>query len=191
MQIKKYNFLKEDDSITTVEESLKANIVKGQVGGFSVVCNSNLVVVGVITDSDLRKASMKFGSEYYNQQAREIMNTEFLYLSDDLDGENQARQFLEAIQTKVVIQELAFRYLPVLDRSNKLVNIVNFSDIQADIERITTQVIVVGLGFVGINLSMAMVSEGLEILGVDSNHEIRENIKNGKYLLKKNKENLY
>lgn len=180
MKISRSSFLKLGDDLGVIESSLKANISQGQVGGFQVVCNESREVVGVITDSDLRKGSRKFGSEYRSKLAKDLMNKDFLYLYDDLDLESQALFLLEQLKRKEVTQPLAYHYIPILTRSKQLVSIIAFSGLQPQIEKFTTQVLVIGLGFVGLTFSMAMVSSGMEVFGVESDSEIRKQISSGK-----------
>ena len=106
---------KENSSIKKVLSIFNETAVFTEKKGFGVVVNKNDKCIGVITEGDIRRYLITGGSVTSN--ISEVINYNFLFIKNDYNYHNILRNFEKNIET-----------LPILDKNNKLINILNYSD---------------------------------------------------------------
>ena len=72
------NQINADSNIDVVAHALKYNKFLNSLGGFVVVVNNKNVVIGVISDSDLRKIFLNRDLNLVDLKARDLMQKNFI-----------------------------------------------------------------------------------------------------------------
>ena len=174
----KASVVKQDSTWSSIRPFMNADKKSGALGGFLVVTDSEEVVVGTITDGDLRKIMEKADSNLDILSAGEIMNSDFIYVFAGMTPKDMGLQVLEQLKKREIKNEFPITYIPVLNREKKLHSLFHISNLLGVLDELTRQIVIFGQGFVGLTLAMAMVKSGLRINAVEKNPEIYMAIRN-------------
>ena len=161
--------LNEGANLAEVREALIADAEIGRLGGFIPVVNDAGCVLGTITDSDLRKQVSVMGNE--DSTAGKICNREFIHAKSDLSPSGIAESVLTQLKRRRIANSFPITYLPLIKEDKTISKIIHISDILPAIEDLNRQVIVLGQGFVGLTLSMALVDSGMKVFALEKNTE--------------------
>jgi nucleotide sugar dehydrogenase len=166
-----------DAPFEQLQTSLKANFEERTVGGFALVINANNQVIGTLTDGDIRKFSLNRGFKN-NLSAQDVMNSNFVRVSSNTSPIQMATQIVDQLSKRPIRNEFPITYIPVLDFLGKQESLIHISHLSPYLDEITRQIVIVGQGFVGITLAMAMVNKGMKVVAVENNPEQFEKIIN-------------
>ena len=100
-----------------VKDAIK--ILNAQKGKIVIVVNSDNVVVGTITDGDIRRALLN--GVTVNYPVEKVMNKKFLFIRQENYSEQEARNLLI---------KHSIKQLPILDTNKSLVSIIFSDDIK-------------------------------------------------------------
>ena len=162
--------------LTEVVNKLSAKIGSGRVGRFLVVVDHGNVV-GVISDSDIRNNFTN--SALINQNVNSIMRTDFLYLKEELGKDQQISDLIEQLKRRTLSNRFPIEFIPTINSQKQLTNIQHFSEIIEDLRDELNQVVVIGLGFVGLTFSLCLSSLGFDLIGIERSTKVREDLKKG------------
>jgi len=167
--------IKSSEAILEIQKQLKANAQLGRVGGFLVVVDDEERVIGIISDSDIRRKMNEIldGSV---KTAEQVMNVNFINISDDLNVAQIPEVIFGQLSTRKIENRIPINYVPVLDNENRLKSIVHISDLIPVLEHAGRQILIFGQGFVGITLAMAMVNSGIPIVAFERDEDLRREI---------------
>jgi len=163
------------ESILEVQQKLKANAQLGRVGGFLVVVDDDEKVIGIISDSDIRRKMTEISAGSVSK-AEEVMNKDFISIRDDLNVTQIPEVIFGRLSTRKIENKIPINYIPVLDKGRHLKSIVHISDLIPVLEHAGRQILIFGQGFVGITLAMAMVNSGIPIVALEKDKELRKEI---------------
>lgn len=158
--------VKRSVSILEVQKQLKANAQLGRVGGFLVVVDDEEKVIGIISDSDIRRKMTEI-LEGIVIIAEQVMNIDFISISDDLNVAQIPEVIFDRLSTRKIENRIPINYIPVLDKEDRLKSIVHISDLIPVLEHSGRQILIFGQGFVGLTLAMAMVNSGIPIVALE------------------------
>lgn len=167
--------VKRSESILEVQRQLKANAQLGRVGGFLVVVDDEGKVIGIISDSDIRRKMTEI-LEKRAIMAEHVMNVNFISISDDLNVAQIPEVIFDRLSTRKIENKIPINYIPVLDKENRLKSIVHISDLIPVLEHASRQILIFGQGFVGLTLAMAMVNSGIPIVALEQDEDLRREI---------------
>jgi UDP-N-acetyl-D-mannosaminuronic acid dehydrogenase len=162
--------------LVEVVEKLSAKVGSGRVGRFLVVVDHGNVV-GVISDSDIRNNLTN--SKLIDQNVSSIMRTNFLYLKDELSKNEQISDFIEQLKGRTLSTPFPIEFIPTINAQKQLTNIQHFSEIIDDLRDELNQVVVIGLGFVGLTFALCLSQLGFEVIGIETSIKIREGLEQG------------
>lgn len=121
--IKVKDVMRMDKEIPTIKEDAVFDKVLEEINdkklGFTTVLNKDNELVGTITDGDIRRAYLKSGSSVFSKTAFSLMN-----INPKIISENDL-----AASALKIMEDCRISDLIVLDKSRKLVGIVDLKDL--------------------------------------------------------------
>lgn len=134
--------------------------------GVALVLNEEKLI-GVVTDGDVRRAYSN--NIDFNSPISEIMSSKpfFIY-------ENEINELPKEKAEKFFIKKPKF--IPILDAKNRVKNILEYNFILNNLQEDDFKVVVYGLGFVGLTLSIAIANNDIEVFGIDNNSNLISNL---------------
>jgi nucleotide sugar dehydrogenase len=136
----------------------------GNSSGFAVVEDNDDKVIGVVTDSDIRRFVLI--NKLLPSSIEDVVNRNFVSISKqdyELNFENSA---FEAIKVKGWKTKFPVKFLPVID-NNELKLIIDIEEFRNTFESQRDLIYVIGLGYVGLTLGLYLSSSGKNIIGID------------------------
>ena len=141
-----------------------------RLGGFVPVVDNEGVLVGIVTDSDWRRARLELALSS-NSKISDVMNTRFVSVQSGMTPREMAQSLLNQTKSLGLRARFPISYVPVLDSEARPIRVLHILELKPFIDELTTQVVVVGLGFVGLTMSLAMAQSGIKVIGVEKNPE--------------------
>jgi nucleotide sugar dehydrogenase len=145
--------------------------------GFAVVVNDDKHVIGVVSDGDLRKFLIL--NSRMPDRIEEVVNTNFISIENQLDAENlliQAKKIVGKLKTEA---RLPIKFLPVLD-GREINTVLDLEEMSIFGDNSEDQIVILGLGYVGLTLAGFFLGMGHEVIGVDSDEAKVETLRQGK-----------
>lgn len=173
--MEKLNAISIDSSIENLLLALNkkhASIGSGQV----VVCDRNGTLVGVITDADVRRFLLS--KKRLPEKIDEIVNKECISIEIGDSTEIHVRELEKNFKLRGWETHFPVEFV-VLTQNSKPIRIQPISDFTKDIEKLRDNVIIFGLGFVGLTLGVFLAESGFNVIGIDSDHKKIDALKNG------------
>ena len=133
---------------------------------FAIVADENNKLCGLVTDGDIRRSFISGSSN--NQYVDSIMNRNPVTVEEDVVGSNVKDMLSEKI-----------RYIPVLSKGGHINGVLTLNDNSIDLNVKNRRVCVLGLGYVGLTLSLVMADAGFKVYGYDVNKELIKKISDG------------
>ena len=158
----------EDEPIERLLE-IMTHVVTPRLGsGYAIILSRDGRASGVVTDADLRKHSARTGK--LPTKILEVVHAEFISVEEGLTEEQVVNSLLEQMDSRGWKTVLPVRFVPVL-KSGIPVGVIDAQDLQIEISSHRDQLVVVGLGYVGLTLALAAASSGISVVGIDSDYE--------------------
>lgn len=170
---------------TPIKDVLKTMTYPGSGGffqsGIVLITNTKHQLLGIATDGDIRRALIKGIS--LEEPIEKIMTKDPITFSSSLSYS----EILNTIHPKVKqAQETAnklrngtINHIILVDDNNVVVNLISFFDLWRNSEQKSNKVCVIGLGFVGLTMAVALADVGFEVTGVDNNQSIIDSVNKG------------
>lgn len=148
--------------------------------GFAVVVDKSDSFLGILSVSDFLSFSIQFSMG--NKSFLEFINrSPDLLLIDDIGDKNVN----EVIHNLVPDPRLLLhQYTPIVTAENKVFGIYNRSLALTHVNADRTSVCIVGMGFVGLTLSIGLATKGLTVYGYDKNSDLLDSIADGEITVK-------
>lgn len=164
------------DSIESLLETLSKIATNSFGSGFAIIVNEDGIFLGTCTDSDFRKFVLR--NNRLPASPLEVVNDGSIVVSADMSPEQQLRSIALEVSKKGWTTELPVSLVPIL-RAGKPIGIreVHKDDPVIRVER--DQVVVIGLGFVGLTLAAAAAKLGLSTFGVETDEARYESLLDG------------
>jgi UDP-N-acetyl-D-mannosaminuronic acid dehydrogenase len=155
------------DGFPNVVKAIQVAADLGQPSGFITVIDDSDRVVGVITDSDIRKCLIN--NAYLDLNAEQIMTKNFLYFEEGKPLEDVVIRIQQLYPTRKILHRFPVSNIPVLDSRGQLRNVLNAEEVHQLLSKALSETVVIGLGFVGLTLAAALAKANYKVLGVDVN----------------------
>ena len=178
----------QDDSVEQLFKVM-ARVVTPRLGsGYAIITDRKGEIVGVVTDADLRKFYTKNGR--IPASIKELAHINFISVQVGLSETETISALLSQMELRGWKTVLPVRFVPVL-KSRTPVGAIDTEDLHLEISAQRDQLIVVGLGYVGLTLAISAASTGIRVIGVDLDKKKIELLKNKKsYISEPGLENL-
>jgi len=151
----------ENQSIIEVMKAINESASK-----FAMIVDDEERLVGVATDGDIRRGFLK-GHEA-SEPIKSVMNRTPVVVKEGMSRETM----LELVNEK-------YAQIPVLDDEGRVKGIITFKDKNVLLDAKSRQICVIGLGYVGLTLSVVLAELGFKVFGYDTDVELVEKIRNG------------
>lgn len=149
----------------TIMEAMRA--INDSASRFALVVDNEKRLIGIVTDGDIRRGFLDKHDP--NEPVVNIMNDKPIVAREGLTHE----AMLELINDK-------FAQIPVLDDQGRVKGVLTFKDKNVLLDAKSRRVCILGLGFVGLTISVVLAELGFTVYGYDINTELIENLKAGK-----------
>ena len=167
----------EKDSFRTVMEKISTAGKFDLPSGLALSLSAEGKLLGILTDGDIRKALIK-GVTLDNSvgpyirrdpvtiKEKEIKENPIALIVRKLNAANRSSSRIEK--------------LIVVDEENRLVDVIGFNEIIRISDVRSQNIAVMGQGFVGLTLALAMANVGFNVIGVEKNNKIVEELNEGR-----------
>ena len=169
--------VQEDETISLLLETLSRKSFENRQSGFVIIVDKNQSAIGVVTDSDIRKFAAK--NLRMPKSISEIVNRDFIWIFDDVEKNELARVIAKKLSARGWSTNYPVRYIPVLTRNKVPKAIVDILDFEQEVKKYRDLYVVIGLGYVGLTLSLALADAGKQVAGVDIDTEKISMLKTG------------
>ena len=142
--------------------------------GLTVVVDENGVVVGVITDGDIRRG-VAAGIEIDDSVMKAANLNPFTLVAESIDLREQYKSQL----SKHNIESGKLTRVILVDDKGQLYDVIDSVSLEID-NRERATIAIYGMGFVGLTLAATFANVGFKVIGYDLNHQIIASLKDGK-----------
>jgi len=149
----------------TIMEAMRA--INDSASRFALIVDDDKRLIGIVTDGDIRRGFLEKRDS--NEPVVNIMNDKPVVAREGLSRD----AMLELINDK-------FAQIPVLDEDGRVKGVLTFKDKNVLLDAKSRRVCVLGLGFVGLTISVVLAELGFTVYGYDTNKDLIENLKAGK-----------
>jgi len=146
---KKSLFVNKNESIYNVLKSINKS-----AKGIAIIIGKSNEFIGIATDGDIRR-SLLHGNNV-DDSILKAANTDPI-IAYDSDSREYA---LSLLSNKI-------KLIPVLDNNKKVIDVITIKDIDFGLDIYKRRVCVLGLGYVGLPLSLVLADKGFEVIGYD------------------------
>lgn len=148
-----------------------------QVDGIAVVVNEASEVAGVLTDGDIRRAYAR--GVAFETAVAEIMVKDPVTIPSATPSSSIVAEVIGRMKS-VRRLHAAVRHVLVVDDSNRLVDVLDVTELLLRSSHRSQKVAVYGLGHVGLTLAASLANVGHTVTGVDTNTTLCDALRRGK-----------
>ena len=165
-----------NESIETTVRLMASRSHEVTYAGLAVVLDDERVV-GVITDGDVRRA---YAADIdWSDPVSEIMTRNPITLPvDQATGEVVPEIYRRVLRAKHLTADVV-RHILITDENGRLVTIHDFLDLLRDQDKRHRNVVVFGLGYVGLTLAISLANHGHIVTGLDADPKVVEKLNKG------------
>ena len=145
----------------SILEVIKA--VNDRGSRLAIVVDDQERLIGIATDGDVRRGFLKGHSP--NEAIKNIMNSSPVVAKEGLSQE----AMLNLVNEK-------YRQLPVLDDYGRVKGLITFEDKSVVLDTKSRKICILGLGYVGLTLSLVLAEIGFKVYGYDTNDKVIEKV---------------
>ena len=145
--------------------------------GILLVVDESNTLLGTITDGDVRRYMVKTGG--MEGIANDIMNPNPIVFNEGQSASDIIEQLPKKFEERGQVKRSFISKIVLVDESNVPVRLLDYHELWE--QRVATHrhVVVVGLGYVGLTLALALADEGFYISGYDLDQKKIEQLANG------------
>ena len=173
----KHIFVAPDSTIRRTMEIITEAPHKDAPAGIALVVDESGKLVGVITDGDIRRATLRGVS--IDSLVEEIMIKDPVTVTKGLSSSEMLRKILRKVKETKRIRSYKVDKIIIVDEQDRVDDVISFFELWRRSEIKTREVCIVGLGYVGLTLAVSLADVGFKVVGVDKNKEIIQSLKRG------------
>lgn len=147
----------------------------GLPAGLSIVLDEEHHLAGVITDGDVREALLK--GRDINSPVTEIITKEPVVIFENTPVEHVLNEIQRQVQESGRIR--AIKHAILVDNSRHVLGLVDVSRLLLSRSGQMDTIGVIGLGFVGLTVAVALAERGFRVIGFDDHDDIRDALGKG------------
>ena len=167
------DFLKINQAIK-LQEAISIMSKYPEEFGMGVVVDNSDKFLGIITLGDLSRI-IKKDPMLLEERLEKYYNRKPFYFYNPITDE----EVLNIIKKKKKGNKLP-RYIPILSENRKVDRLVNTYKVSAKNINYLPKVLIIGMGFVGITIALALARKNQEVIGYDINNEVIKKLKKSK-----------
>ena len=163
------------ENATINEIALKLEKGLNSINGIVVVINKKNNIIGSISDGDFRRYHLTNSLNIHNARAKDIMNINPIsFVKDD----ESLKDILDKIPERLISlnrdQSTNLKHIFLTDKNGCFIDIIDISDYIKKQDKIA----VIGLGYVGLTLSLVLSDNGFVVSGIDNDENTIRNLSN-------------
>lgn len=151
---------------------------KGAPAGIALVVDEADKLLGVVTDGDIRRATLKNVS--LDSPVETIMIKNPVVVDRELSSGEMLDVVLKKVREDSRLRGFKVDKIIVVDKEGRVDDVVSFFEVWRKSEIKAREVCIVGLGYVGLTLAASLSDVGFRIIGVDHNVKIVRELRQGK-----------
>jgi len=159
---------------TKIKDVLSLMVENPENFGMAIIVDDNDQFLGVITLGDISRLLIK-NSEILNEPLEIYFNKKPIYFYNPIKDE----EVILKIKNETISKKIP-RYVPILNKQRKVERLVDTYRCLSKSFIYPQKISIVGLGFVGITLALALAGKNQYVIGYDNNKEIIKELNNGK-----------
>ncbi len=166
-----------EESVDTVIRRMAKESRDVKNPGIVVVLDKQDVLLGIMTDGDIRRAysdDIPFSSEIST-----IMIKEPITISEKIPEDSMASEVIRKVQLDERHHSEWIRHVLVVDDKNRLTNIIDYLDILQDHTGSVNRVAIFGMGYVGVTLAVSLANRGHQVTGIDVQRSVVDSLNQG------------
>lgn len=148
----------------SIFEVMKA--INESASKFAMIVDNEERLVGIVTDGDIRRGFLN--GHDAGEPVKNIMNRSPIVVKEGMSRETM----LELVNEK-------YAQIPVLDDIGRVKGVITFKDKSVLLDAKSRQICMIGLGYVGLTLSVVLAELGFKVFGYDTDGKLIKKIKNG------------
>jgi UDP-N-acetyl-D-mannosaminuronic acid dehydrogenase len=166
------------ETLTLLEamRAMNASARGGGPAGMLLVAPGG-VVRAVVTDGDIRRALSR--GLPLDATLDQVMVRDPITVRAGLDPVEMMRLMVQRVQESGRIHDTKVDKLIVVDEAGRLVDVLGLADLVRDTDSRFRTVCVVGMGFVGLTLSVSLCEAGFLVRGVERDDHVRARLRAG------------
>lgn len=161
------------DAIRAMEERPKEN----RPAGIVIVVDPERRVEGVVTDGDIRRAMLS-GLDLH-QPLERIMTKNPIIVREDQVEVGSYSEVLRYIRRTRRMLDPAHGKVVVVDEHKRVVDVISLFELLKLQSARAQTICIVGMGYVGLTLAVALAEVGLTVSGIEQNSRVRELLEAG------------
>ncbi len=126
---------------------------------YALLTNSKDKLVGIVTDGDLRRA-LSSNSEI-DRSVSDIMNKKPKIIKEKDFNDTSYR-----------LLNKKYKYIPIISKDLSIIGVIDGNDTNPSSESISKNVCIIGMGYVGLTLSLVMAESGFNVIGYDKDTNV-------------------
>lgn len=172
----KVSIIKPDVTIKEAMKAIQEQTYKSPevATGIALATGKNNKLIGIVTDGDIRRALLR--GININEKVEKILNRNPIVFSKDLTPDEIMNIAIEDIKNKDPKRYRKLNTIIVVDEQHRPYDVFSFFELWRKVEIKTKTISVVGLGYVGLTLSLMLAESGFRMIGVDTNKKLIDNL---------------
>ena len=170
--------IRQDASLREAMDAINGAVLRSAPTGMALVVSDDDVLQGLVTDGDIRRGLLK--GVGLDDSVDAIMVRDPVTLPAGLAPVEMLRRVKQEAQSRSRLRENKVEKLILVDSENRVADIVSFYELWYLSQATIRTVQVIGLGFVGLTLAVALADAGFDVVGVESNERVLESLRAGR-----------
>jgi len=146
--------------------------------GIALVTSPKGELMGTVTDGDIRKALVR--GVAMEERVEKIMARNPITVDEGLGIDEMLKMMTQKVKSSGRIRDQKVDKLIVVDKMNRVTNVVDFYDLWHKQEVRYKRISIVGSGHVGLTLAVVLAELGYQVTGVDINKQLVGALNQGK-----------
>lgn len=168
-------------SQSTIRQALQAmesGLKDERPSGIILAVDDEKHLLGVVTDGDIRQALLK-GVDL-DSPIDQIMTKDPILVQNDQIEVGSYSEVINSIRKSGRMKDPSVAKIIVVDGEKRVVSIISLFDMLKRNYAKSQTICIVGMGYVGLTLAIAMAEAGLTVYGVEANERVRTMLMAGK-----------
>ena len=145
--------------------------------GLAVILDKNGILLGVVTDGDIRRAYAK--NIIFSVLVSKIMTKDPIVIPSTIHKNKVAEEVVRLTQLDGRHYSDSVHHIFLVNSRRKLVKVVDFADALQDQNRAVKKVAIFGMGYVGLTLAVSLANRGHQVLGIDIDKNLIKQLNKG------------
>lgn len=153
-----------DSTIDDLFKSMGKITSTSNSSGFALITEKSKVV-GVVSDSDVRKFILK--NKKKPEKVTDVLQSNFAYISKYNTETEMIEKILMVLDSRGWKTKLPIKFLPVIE-DGSAIGVIDLNIYENLLRKSREQTVVYGLGYVGLTVALSLAANGRKVVGIDT-----------------------